>query len=122
MAQKMSSPTTRSGSDRLPSMNSDSASSRYSRASWYASRTFLLEMSRQVSKRLRTTREALSGSTSGALPTSNSPIPKASTTSTEWWATTARPDSVTMVGCATPAASQISCRLNTRSLAYSCKV
>ena len=38
-------------------------------------------------------------SLSGALPTSNSPTPRMSTTSIEWWATTARPDSVTMVGC-----------------------
>ncbi len=42
-----------------------------------------------------------------------------STTSIEWWATTARPDSVTMVGCGTPPASQISCRENTMSFAYS---
>jgi hypothetical protein len=43
-------------------------------------------------------------------------------TSIEWWATTARPDSVTMVGWGTPAASQLSCRPNTMSLAYSCMV
>ena len=39
---------------------------------------------------------------SGALPTSNSPTPRMSTTSIEWCATTARPDSVTIVGCGTP--------------------
>ena len=42
--------------------------------------------------------------------------------SIEWCATTARPDSVTMVGEGTPDASQMSCRLKTRSFAYSCKL
>ena len=44
-----------------------------------------------------------SASLSGTLPTSNSLTPRTSTTSTAWCATTARPDSETMVGCGTPA-------------------
>ena len=51
---------------------------------------------------------SLGAASRAALPTSNSPTPRTSTTSIEWCATTARPDSETMVGCGTPSASQIS--------------
>src|SRR3954468_8518102 len=119
IAQNTSSATTRSVSDRLPRLNSCSASSLYSSASWYDSSTFLRETSLWVSNRFLTTREVSRAILSGALPTSNSPTTRMSTTSIELWATTARPDSVTMVGCATPAASQISCSENTMSFAYS---
>ena len=40
-------------------------------------------------------------------------------TSTLWYATIARPDSLMMVGCSTPARSQISLMWKTTSLAYS---
>ena len=43
-------------------------------------------------------------------------------TSTAWWATVARPDSETSVGCGTPSASQTSMTPKTTSLAYSWRV
>ena len=67
-------------------------------------------------------RDAVGDTCSGALPTSNSPTPRMSITSIEWCATIARPDSVTIVGCGTWAASQISSSANTMSFAYSCMV
>ena len=42
-------------------------------------------------------------------------------TSTLWYATIARPDSLMIVGCSTPAWSQISLTWKTTSLAYSCR-
>ena len=42
--------------------------------------------------------------------------------STEWCATSARPDSVTMSGCGTPVALQASAIWLTMSAAYSCSV
>ncbi len=42
--------------------------------------------------------------------------------STEWWATSARPDSVTMSGWGTPLALQASATWLTMSAAYSCSV
>ena len=58
----------------------------------------------------------------GDCPASTSFTSRMLKTSTEWWATSARPDSLTMSGCSMPATSQASWTAATTSLAYSCIV
>ena len=65
--------------------------------------TLLVRLPHVRDERRRRLRELL-----GHVASSNSVTPSTLTTSTEWCAATARPDSVTMFGCGTPSASQIS--------------
>ena len=64
-------------------------------------------------------RDRARATSSGIGGLSFSIAPKASTTSTEWCATIARPLSQTMVGCATFSESQTSMMFQTMSRAYS---
>ena len=101
-AQKSFSATTRCSSDRWPSVNRVRHSSLYSQRVVVGLQEVLARARRG---RCRTgcapPAAPSSGTLSGHSPTSNSLTPSTSMTSTAWCATTARPDSDTMVGCGT---------------------
>ena len=65
---------------------------------------------------------ASAGGFFGSLPTANSVTPRTSMMRTAWWATIARPDSETRVGCGISSGSHSSIIPKTMSLAYSCMV
>src|SRR5688572_10071282 len=87
--------------------------------SWKTSRKLRTETDWYASQRFFSTALLPSGGGDGGGRSDITFAPITSTTSTEWCATRARPDSEMMSGWGTWLPSQISCTIHVTSLAYS---